>query len=179
MSKTWSLKYADMAVDSRREQGGLSVMDSPASLASSSLGIPLILLCLTEEHFLFSCVWALNFTQFRMLSTIPQFVAYDGINSSDITTTQWLLKTALNQNRPSWYSKYMLRVVLCTTHWSQLQFHADFNTCNYFYVQKLLIMKGSLKLKCETLSAKFYCYSKCNISYKPWNWNQHQNQDKR
>lgn len=73
--------------DSWREQSGLSVMDIPASLASSSLGIPLILLCLTEEHFLFSCVWALNFTQFRMLSTIPQFVAYNGTNQSDITTT--------------------------------------------------------------------------------------------
>lgn len=29
---------------------------TPASLASSSLGMPLILLCFTDEHFLFSCV---------------------------------------------------------------------------------------------------------------------------
>lgn len=100
MSRTWSLKSADMDVDSRKEKGGLSVMNSPASLASSSLGIPLILLCLTEEHFLLSCVWALNFTQFRMLSTIPQFVAYDGTNNSDITKTQWLLKSPLNQIFP-------------------------------------------------------------------------------
>ena len=49
--------------------------DSPASLASSSLGMPLILLYLTDEHFLLSWVWALNFTQFRMLSTMPQLVA--------------------------------------------------------------------------------------------------------
>ena len=50
----------------------------PASLASSSLGMPLILLYFTDEHFLFSCVWALNFTQFRILSTIPQLVAWRG-----------------------------------------------------------------------------------------------------
>lgn len=56
----------------RRARGG----NAPASLASSSLGMPLILLCLTEEHFLFSCVWALNFTQLRILSTIPQLVAW-------------------------------------------------------------------------------------------------------
>lgn len=48
----------------------------PASLASSSLGTPLIFVCLTAEHFLLSCVWALNFTQFMILSTIPEAVAY-------------------------------------------------------------------------------------------------------
>lgn len=48
---------------------------TPASLASSSLGMPLILLCFTDEHFLFSCVWALNFTQLSILSTMPQLVA--------------------------------------------------------------------------------------------------------
>lgn len=52
--------------------------NSPASLASSSLGMPLILLYLTDEHFLFSCVWALNFTQLSILSTMPQLVALDG-----------------------------------------------------------------------------------------------------
>lgn len=50
-------------------------VNTPASLASSSLGMPLILLCFTDEHFLFSCVWALNFTQLSILSTIPQLVA--------------------------------------------------------------------------------------------------------
>ena len=50
-------------------------VDTPASLASSSLGMPLILLCFTDEHFLLSCVWALNFTQLSILSTIPQLVA--------------------------------------------------------------------------------------------------------
>lgn len=47
-------------------------MSVPASLASSSLGTPLILECLTAEHFLLSWVWALNFTQFITLSTMPQ-----------------------------------------------------------------------------------------------------------
>lgn len=50
----------------------------PASLASSSLGTPLILVCFTAEHFLFSWVWALNFTQFRILSTMPQPTACNG-----------------------------------------------------------------------------------------------------
>lgn len=48
----------------------------PASLASSSFGTPLIFVCLTAEHFLLSWDCALNFTQFMMLSTIPQEVAY-------------------------------------------------------------------------------------------------------
>lgn len=48
---------------------------TPASLASSNLGIPLILLYFTDEHFLFNCVWALNLTQLSILSTIPQLVA--------------------------------------------------------------------------------------------------------
>lgn len=47
----------------------------PASLASSSFGTPLIFVCLTAEHFLLSWDWALNFTQFMILSTIPQDVA--------------------------------------------------------------------------------------------------------
>lgn len=55
-----------------------NTVNTPASLASSSLGMPLILLCFTDEHFLFSCVWALNFTQLSILSTIPQLVACRG-----------------------------------------------------------------------------------------------------
>lgn len=49
----------------------------PASLASSSFGTPLIFVCLTAEHFLLSWDWALNLTQFIILSTIPQEMAWE------------------------------------------------------------------------------------------------------
>lgn len=59
----------------------------PASFASSSLGTPLILVCLTAEHFLLSCDCALNVTQFMILSTIPDAVAYREQTTVKASTT--------------------------------------------------------------------------------------------
>lgn len=50
--------------------------------------MPLILLYFTDEHFLFSWVWALNFTQFNMLSTMPQLEALKKINKSKVSSVE-------------------------------------------------------------------------------------------
>uniref|UniRef100_A0A6B0UL13 Putative secreted protein n=1 Tax=Ixodes ricinus TaxID=34613 RepID=A0A6B0UL13_IXORI len=43
----------------------------PASLASSSLGMPLSLECFLAEHFIPSCFWALKVSQDMTASTTP------------------------------------------------------------------------------------------------------------
>lgn len=43
----------------------------PASLASSSFGMPFSFECFDEWHFWLSCAWALNFIHDWMLSTMP------------------------------------------------------------------------------------------------------------
>ena len=48
----------------------------PASLASSSFGIPLSFECLELWHFLFNCAWALNFIQLNILSIIPHLLTW-------------------------------------------------------------------------------------------------------
>lgn len=86
-------------------------VNTPASLASSSLGMPLILLCFTDEHFLFSCVWALNFTQLRILSTIPQLVACRGQGDKILSwlVSNYLLWRIENRVKRRWKQK---RIVL-------------------------------------------------------------------
>lgn len=74
----------------------------PASLASSSLGTPLILVCLTAEHFLLSWDWALNFTQFMMLSTIPQDVAYGGQKIRGINEN-WMITLLRARMQRQWF----------------------------------------------------------------------------